>query len=47
MKVYVKSFIVMVDQKLSSIPDFRKFLLRHPALVAFIGFHLKGSHPPK
>jgi hypothetical protein len=44
-QVYAKAFLVMIEQGIESSEKLRQFLVRHPALVVFLGFQLKGiSH---
>lgn len=44
-EVYAKAFLVMVEEGIESSEKLRQFLVRHPALVVFLGFQLKGiSH---
>ncbi|MFC1716189.1 hypothetical protein ACFL6S_21130, partial [Candidatus Poribacteria bacterium] len=44
-EVYAKVFLVMIEQGIKSSGKLRQFLVRHPALVVFLGFQLKGiSH---
>jgi hypothetical protein len=44
-QVYAKAFLVMIEEGIESSGKLRQFLMRHPALVAFLGFQLKGiSH---
>ena len=45
LEVYVKAFLVMIQEGIKSSERLRLFLVRHPALVVFLGFELKGiSH---
>ena len=41
-EVYVKTFLVMIEEGIESSEKLRLFLVRHPALVVFLGFKLKG-----
>jgi hypothetical protein len=44
-EVYAKAFLVMIEEGIKSSEKLRQFLVRHPALVVFLGFQLKGfSH---
>jgi hypothetical protein len=44
-EVYAKAFLVMIEEGIKSSEKLRHFLVRHPALVVFLGFQLKGiSH---
>ena len=44
-KVYAKAFLVMIEEGIKSSEELRQFLVRHPALLVFLGFQLKGvSH---
>lgn len=43
--VFIKTFLVMVDQKIPFATTLRQFLINHPPLIVFLGFKLKGSHP--
>jgi hypothetical protein len=44
-EVYAKVFLVMIEEGIKSSEKLRQFLVRHPALVVFLGFQLKGiSH---
>jgi len=44
-EVYAKAFLVMIEEGIESSEKLRQFLVRHPALVVFLGFQLKGiSH---
>jgi hypothetical protein len=45
LEVYAKVFLVMVEEKIKSSEELRRFLLKHPALVIFLGFKLKGISP--
>jgi hypothetical protein len=42
LEVYAKVFLVMVEERIKSSEELRRFLLKHPALVIFLGFRLKG-----
>ena len=42
LEVYAKVFLVMVEERIKSSEGLRRFLLKHPALVVFLGFQLKG-----
>ncbi len=42
LEVYAKVFLVMVEERIKSSEGLRRFLLKHPALVIFLGFKLKG-----
>lgn len=41
-EVYAKVFLVMIEEGIDSSEKLRQFLVRHPALVVFLGFQLKG-----
>ncbi len=41
-EVYVKVFLVMLEEGIKSSEELRRFLLKHPALVLFLGFKVKG-----
>jgi hypothetical protein len=41
-EVYAKVFLVMIEEGIESSGKLRQFLVRHPALVVFLGFQLKG-----
>ena len=41
-EVYAKTFLVMIEERIKSSEKLRQFLVRHPALVVFLGFQLKG-----
>jgi hypothetical protein len=41
-EVYAKVFLVMIEEGIKSSEKLRQFLVRHPALVVFLGFQLKG-----
>lgn len=44
-EVYAKVFLVMIEEGIKSSEKLRQFLVKHPALVVFLGFQLKGiSH---
>jgi hypothetical protein len=44
-EIYAKVFLVMIEEGIKSSEKLRRFLVRHPALVVFLGFQLKGiSH---
>jgi hypothetical protein len=45
LEVYVRVFLVMVEEGIKSSEELRRFLLKHPALVVFLGFKLKGVSP--
>jgi len=45
LEVYAKVFLVMVEERIKSSEELRRFLLKHPALVIFLGFNLKGISP--
>jgi hypothetical protein len=45
MEIYAKVFLVMVEEGIKSSEELRQFLLKHPALVIFLGFRLKGISP--
>ena len=45
LEVYAKVFLVMVEEKIKSSEELRRFLLKHPALVIFLGLKLKGISP--
>jgi len=42
LEVYAKVFLIMVEEGIKSSEELRRFLLKHPALVIFLGFKLKG-----
>jgi len=46
LEVYVKAFLVMLEEGIKSSEKLRRFLVRHPALVVFLGFELKGISLP-
>ena len=39
LEVYAKVFLIKVNQKLQYSSDVRKFFLKHPQLIALVGFH--------
>ena len=44
-EVYARVFLVMIEEGIKSSEKLRQFLVKHPALVVFLGFQLKGiSH---
>jgi hypothetical protein len=45
LEVYAKVFLVMVEEGIKSSEELRRFLLKHPALVIFLEFKLKGISP--
>ena len=42
-RAYLRSFLVMVEEKIETMPDLRAFLVRHPALVWGVEYRLVSA----